>query len=131
MKPLKVCKHCGRECVNTVCDDCARREWPTARFFIGVRNGCLFSLPLWALIAVVAVSCSGCSTVRPLAEYQHVSHATQHFGSDRTNYGYDMGSVGIRWRPLEGVTVDLLEGYAVQEIHGRHEVFTGRMTVEF
>lgn len=85
------------------------------------------------LLAVAAVLplAYGCANVRPLAEVQHTSHATQHFGSDRTNYGWNVISGGIRWRPHPGVTVDLLEGYSYEEMNGRHEVFTGRMTVEF
>lgn len=79
----------------------------------------------------VATLATACTQLRPLAEYQHLSHATQHFGDNRTNYGYDLASVGVRWRPTEAVTVDLLEGYSLQEMHGRREVFSGRVTVEF
>lgn len=97
---------------------------------IGVINAMriMSHLFLWSLVIYLL---SGCSTVRPLAEYQHISHATQHFGSNPTNYGWDVASFGIRWRPAEGVTVDLLEGYSFEEMNGRHEVFTGRVTVEF
>lgn len=83
---------------------------------------------LWVAVIYLLV---GCSTVRPLVEYQHQSHATQHFGENRTNYGYDVFSGGIRWRPVDGVTVDLLEGYSLQNFQGRREVFTGRVQVEF
>jgi hypothetical protein len=71
------------------------------------------------------------TAVRPLTEIQHISHTTQHFGSNRTNYGWNVASFGVRWRPTEGVVVDLLEGYSLEEMNGRHEVFTGRITVEF
>jgi opacity protein-like surface antigen len=82
------------------------------------------------VIAILSL-CTGCSTVRPLAEYQHISHATQHAGRNKTNLGYNIVSAGIRWAPTEGVTVDLLEGYNFQKMHGRDEVFTGRVTVTF
>lgn len=87
----------------------------------------------WRFFTVfpVAVLATGCASLTPLAEYQHLSHATQHFGDQRTNYGYDLASVGVRWRPTDHVTVDLLEGYSLQRMHGRREVFTGRVTVEF
>jgi hypothetical protein len=71
--------------------------------------------------------------VRPLGEYQHQSHFTQHIGSDRTNYGYDVYSVGVRYRPDVDprLTVDVLEGYSLQSFQGRREVFTFRVTKEF
>lgn len=73
----------------------------------------------------------GCSTVRPLAEVQHISHASQHFGNNTTNYGWNLAGVGVRWRPAPGVVVDLLESYSLEEMNSHHEVFTGRVTVEF
>ena len=81
----------------------------------------------------VGLTLQGCETVRPLAEYQHQSHVTQHFGSDRTNFGYDVYSVGIRWRPERDskTTVDIMEGYSLQSFQGRREVFTFRVTKEF
>lgn len=75
---------------------------------------------------------AGCSHVRPLAEAQHISHVIQHLGrSDSANYGANLASVGVRIRPAQSVTIDLLEGYSFEEMHGTHEVFTGRITVEF
>lgn len=97
------------------------------RFLIGLCNGVAFSLPLWALIIFVVVSCVGCSTVRPLSEYQHVSHASDGLGGP----GFDTLSLGIRWRPYDGVQVDLLEGYSPNGLDGQKEIFTGRVTVEF
>lgn len=96
-------------------------------FIRGIRNGCLFSAPFWLVIIAVVVSCSGCSTVRPLSEYQHVSHASDGLGGP----GFDTLSLGIRWRPYDGVQVDLLEGYSPNGLDGQKEIFTGRVTVEF
>lgn len=83
------------------------------------------------LLAVSTLFLASCSTMRPLAEFSHISHATQHFGPNATNYGWNVASMGIRIRPIDGVCIDILEGYSLEEMNGRHEVFTGRMTVEF
>lgn len=79
------------------------------------------------LMCIVLYFTTGCSHVRPLAEYQHISHASDGIGG----LGFDTVSVGIRWRPTENVTVDLLEGYTPNGLNNRHEVFTGRVQVEF
>lgn len=116
---------------------CAMLAWeavktnPQRRFWQGIRFATVFGSLFWLVIIALVLFLTGCANVRPLAEYQHQSHATQHFGSNRTNYGYDVVSAGIRWRPHEKVTVDLLEGYSMQEFQGRREVFTGRVQVEF
>lgn len=82
-----------------------------------------------AWIALLALI-TGCSTVRPLVEVSHTSHVTQHFGNNKTNYGWNVYSLGVRWRPSESVTVDLLDGYSPDKLDGRHEVFNGRLTWE-
>lgn len=79
---------------------------------------------LWVAVVYMLV---GCSTVRPLSEYQHVSHASDGLGGP----GFDTLSLGIRWRPYDGVQVDLLEGYSPNGLDGQKEIFTGRVTVEF
>lgn len=79
---------------------------------------------------LAALTMTGCTTVRPIFEYTHVSHAAQHVDKG-TNYGTDMMGVGVRIRPMPGVTVDLIESYALQPLHGQREVFTGRVNVEF
>lgn len=91
----------------------------------------LMTVGVVALMCLGGFSTTGCGTVRPLGEIQHISHASQHFGANRTNYGWNITSFGVRWEPAEGVVVDLLEGYSLEEMNGRHEVFTGRITVEF
>jgi hypothetical protein len=85
-------------------------------------------------IAVAAVS--GCTNVRPLVEYQHASHATQH-GKGIANdakRSLDTFSVGIVWRPYKSrLRVELLEGITMYEsgITNKHEeVFHGRITLE-
>lgn len=94
--------------------------------FRGVLNGLrvVSHVALWACMLYVL---SGCANVRPLSEYQHVSHANDGLGGP----GFDTLSLGVRWRPYDGVTVDLLEGYSPNGLDGQQEVFTGRVTVEF
>lgn len=94
--------------------------------FRGIINALRITSHVALWIAVIWLL-SGCSHVRPLAEYQHVSHASDGLGGP----GFDTLSLGIRWRPIEGVTVDLLEGYSPNKLDDRHEIFTGRVQVEF
>jgi hypothetical protein len=79
---------------------------------------------------LIIASMIGCSSIKPLVEVSHTSHATQHFGSNKTNYGWNVYSVGVRVRPYKGVTVDVLEGYTPERLDGRHEVFTARLQWE-
>lgn len=90
---------------------------------------------LVTIIAVAAVS-SGCANVRPLVEYQHASHATQH-GKGIANddkRSLDTFSVGVVWRPYKSrLRIELLEGLTMYETgtHNNHEeVFHGRITLE-
>lgn len=86
------------------------------------------------LLIIAALAASGCQTVHPLVEVAHVSHARQHVNKDISfcapKCGYNAYSAGIRWRPTSGLTVDLLEGYTKEQLHGQKEVFTGRITWE-
>jgi hypothetical protein len=84
-------------------------------------------------IAAALLLSSSCATITPVAEYQHISHATQHFKSNPTNYGYDMIGVGVRWRPTPDVTIQALENYVFQAeaLNGIPETFTLRATFEF
>ncbi len=78
-------------------------------------------------VVALILGLSGCSSVRPLTEYQHISHAGDGLGGP----GYDIVSFGVRWRPMKGVTVDLMEGYTPYGLDRQKEVFTGRVTAEF
>ena len=112
---------------DTRCEPCGGTALPDE---FNAARGCFGTLVYAALIVgaiAAAVMLSGCSTVRPLSEYQHVSHASDGLGGP----GFDTLSLGIRWRPMEGVQVDLLEGYSPNKLNDRNEVFTGRVTVEF
>jgi hypothetical protein len=58
---------------------------------------------------------------------------SQHFGDGQTNFGYDVYSAGVRWRPGfdPKSTIDIMEGYSLQSFQGRREVFTFRVQKEF
>jgi len=88
-----------------------------------------------ALAFTGALSLSGCATVaercHPITELSHTSHALQHIGPNRTNYGWNVASVGAICRPDDGLTITVLEGYTPERLDGQHEVFQARVTWEF
>lgn len=85
-------------------------------------------LKLSTVLALLGLS--GCESIKPLVEVSHTSHITQHFGKDRTNYGYNVVSVGVRARPARGVVIDIMDGYSGDELDSRHEVFQARLEWE-
>jgi hypothetical protein len=96
------------------------------------RKRFIVALVYAVLIAIIVTTCGACSYVRPLAQYEHVSQAVQHLDGEPGNQSIDMFGVGVRIRPTNKVQIDLLENYTLQEfIGGKHESFTGRVTVEF
>jgi hypothetical protein len=73
----------------------------------------------------------------------HVSHSTQHFGANPTNYGYDALSIGAKWRPLKNLSRSVSEGVILESrchtadgereygaLYGPREVFTGKIAYE-
>lgn len=94
------------------------------------------------LAAVAALSLSGCAlapnTITPFVE--HVSHASQHFGSNPTHFGYEQIAVAARWN-VKGAFLEMSEGYnpgsrnsygqACDGLYGGHEVFTARVGYDF
>ena len=109
-------------------------------------------LSMWILLGslVFIVFClSGCSTLRTLepdtlpVELTHVSHLTQHFGANPTNYGYDALSIGAKWKPLKNLSISVSEGVILESrqtntvgeqwcgaLYGPREVFTGKIAYE-
>lgn len=95
-----------------------------------------------ALIAVAALSLTGCAlvpnTVSPFVE--HVSHASQHFGADKTHYGYEQIGVAARWN-VKHAFLEISEGFnpgkrnsagaACDALYGGREVFTARVGYTF
>lgn len=93
------------------------------------------------LACLAALCLSGCclapQTIR--TELEHVSHATQHIGSDRTHMGAELVAVVARWRK-GGAYLDVSEGYNVTPaddhlciggICGPREVFTAAVGYEW
>lgn len=109
---------------DTKCEPCGGAALPDE---FNAARGCFGAIIVAAVLLALMFLLCGCSTVRPLSEYQHVSHASDGLGGP----GFDTLSLGIRWRPVEGVQVDLLEGYSPNGLDGQQEIFTGRVTVEF
>lgn len=63
---------------------------------------------------VLALALSGCA-LEPNAvrfEAEHVSHVSQHFGTDTTNYGFDAISVVAHWQ-ISHAYLDISEGINV------------------
>lgn len=97
-----------------------------------------------SLIAIAALSLTGCclvpNTVSPVVE--HVSHASQHFGPNRTNDGYNQLALVARWRVYKGAFLEMSEGVnlgrkcangkAYDGLSGNErEVFTARVGYTF
>jgi len=93
-------------------------------------------------VAIAGALLTGCSHTAVLLEADHVSHASQHapFTREPTDYGYESLNAGLRWRPVQGLTVDALEGAVLNRHYcdtnsygamvGPREVFTARVTYE-
>jgi hypothetical protein len=96
-----------------------------------------------ATLIALAGPLGGCALApRQIAVYgEHVSHATQHFGDTRTDYGFDTVNVAAQWRTADGAGpfADVAEGYnldskwhyagydTVGALIGPREVFSARV----
>ena len=95
-----------------------------------------------AAMAAAALAVSGCATLSPdsvRAVAGHVSHASQHFGPDRTNYGYDTAGIEAHWQRgrafldvSESVNIDATScsGHGYGALWGPREVFQARAGLE-
>lgn len=103
------------------------------------------STRLWTkILAVCGIAVlTGCACVEPASVRvfgEHVSHASQHFGSDPTDYGFNMVAVEAHWES-EGWFADLDEGLNLNSksdgghgygaLVGPREVFTARAGYDF
>jgi hypothetical protein len=79
-----------------------------------------------------ALLLAGCAVLpnNVRVESEHVSHLTQHFGPDRTNYGYDSVGVVGRWQ-FGHAYIEAGDSYAPERLDGYHEVFEARFGYEF
>lgn len=95
--------------------------------------------PIFLAISLATAGCAlAPNSVRP--EIEHMSHATQHFGANQTNYGSDMANVVAHWdfrraylELAEGVSLDPrwphMDAYG--ETVGPREEFTARIGYVF
>ena len=99
-----------------------------------------------ALACAAIITMPGCAALKPVGvpiEFEHISHATQHIGANRTNYGVNVASVGLHWKPAPRLNVVLMEGFALNKeytyadgehscgaLWGGREVFTARVSYE-
>ena len=96
-------------------------------------------------ILCAALVLQGCAalpnTIAP--EFEHLSHAGQHLGAGRTDYGANIANITAEWNLTKHFYVTLAEGidldpaYSVYgrpehgEIMGSREEFTGRVGYKF
>lgn len=102
------------------------------------------------LILIAALLASGCAalpnSISP--EFEHLSHATQHFGDNRTDYGSNIANLTAEWDVGKHFYVTLAEGvnlnkqwtqlnanspsyHGYGETVGPREQFTGRIGYKF
>lgn len=80
---------------------------------------------LKVMIFFLILLLTACAELRPVSipvEVSHTSHVTQHFGSDKSNFGWNTVSVGLKWR-VNNMTIEMTDGYSIEPVDGRHEVF--------
>lgn len=102
-------------------------------------NDIAYAITMMVIIVVLCNLLGGCSVLEPNKigiEADHVSHISQHFGSDATNFGYNTLGVVAHWQSGNAY-VDLSEAYnfgsefddgrGYGALWGPRETFTGRV----
>jgi hypothetical protein len=104
----------------------------TAALFGILHAGCAHSFDFMTLAP---------DTIGP--EFEHMSHASQHFGSDQSNYGSEIASIVAHWNMPRGFYLELAEGADLDprwtaphhsgcgELQGPREEFSGRIGYRF
>lgn len=102
----------------------------------------LSKIILGTALVLPGVKCAHSMDLRPDSldiETTHVSHISQHFGSNATNFGYDSIALAAsyKWRRLtvtvaEGIVLDSRDPHTHEACYGAlfgpREVFTARFT---
>lgn len=84
-------------------------------------------LPLCALL-LAAILLTGCCPVSLRPEVTHVSHISQHFSSDPTNYGYNDVALDLHLEPTRHMMIDVSDGIILNHGGSNHGVqYTGAM----
>jgi hypothetical protein len=77
-------------------------------------------MKICAALLVITASLAGCAlapnTIR--TDVEHLSHISQHFGADRTNYGAEMVGVTAQWRTKSGWFAEWGEHYNLGKGNG-------------
>ncbi|MGH2519458.1 MAG: hypothetical protein ACRDF8_06635 [Chloroflexota bacterium] len=93
--------------------------------------------------AFLAIFLCGCAAVSFPVEFDHISHVTQHFGADQTNYGNDAILAGVRVQPTANFSVTVLDGVTLERgwadgdgsgyggMLGPREMFQGTVEYDF
>lgn len=97
-------------------------------------------LAIPALLALVGCAAIEPNSVRVYAE--HVSHVSQHFGTDATSYGYNSINLEVHYQK-DGYYLDVAEGINLNSqdkaaagpcygaMYGPREMFTAKAGYEF
>lgn len=94
-------------------------------------------------LLLVVLLMDGCAiapnTISPVVS--HTSHIAQHFGSNKTEYGYNEVGLQAHWRLYRGAFLDVTEGYnwgdintdgqACAGLYGGRDVFTATVGYSF
>lgn len=112
------------------CPKCGRNLCYTVR--CESRGICLKRFASVLTAVASALLLAGCAVLpnNVRVETEHVSHITQHFGTERTNYGYDVVGVVGRWQ-FGHAYVEAGDSYSPDRLDGYHEVFQARFGYEF
>jgi hypothetical protein len=91
------------------------------------------------ILAMLLLALAGCSVMQPTLsiEEMHESHASQHFGPDPTNYGFDAIQLNLHVGIGKRFYVDMAEGATLEGcrhgqcggLDGPREEFNGRVGV--
>lgn len=117
-----------------------------ASFINAIRKGDRPMLRPLVIVSIASLTLSGCTVLEPNAVRiygEHVSHVSQHFETQPTNYGYEAISVELHYQ-RKGWFADIAEGVQLgardTHVHGAdsyggmlgpRELFTARAGYEF
>lgn len=66
------------------------------------------------LLLPIILTLTGCSVASIRPEITHVSHISQHFGANKTNYGYDEVAIDLHLEPVRHLEIDIAEGVVLE-----------------
>lgn len=74
---------------------------------------------------------SGCAVMPDSipVEVQHLSHVSQHFGRNPTNFGFEAVFIGAKW-DRGPVQFEIKDGYSKELYDNKHEIFEASIKYE-